>query len=193
MQDKLMLDNLESSLIIITGMAGSGKTTLANKIVEKYKYLLLSMDDYKVELYEKYGFINEVERKRLWNLAKETFCAEIIFYMRQRKTIIVEYPFDETWQDFFDLITKQYQYKSIVIKCDSREFDDIWTSRVKRDLESNKRPKCLTASKYIKDVLYESNNKLSDENREKKRRAYKENKYTSIKGDIIISDKDIKL
>lgn len=187
-----ILENSKSFLIIITGIAASGKSTLANKINKKYKYPLLSMDDYKVDLYEKYGFISESERKRLWNLAKETFCADIISYMRKGQTIIIEYLFDKSWQEFFNYITEQYQYKSIVINCNSRNFDDIWNSRVKRDSECIERPKCLTASKYIKDVLYESNNKLNDEYKEIKRKEYSDNKYTSIVGDIIISDIDIK-
>lgn len=188
--NKNMLQKLKSSLIIVTGIAGSGKSTVANKINKEYGYPLLSMDNFKIELYEKYGFISELERKNLWNLAKETFCAEIISYMRKGQTIIIEYPFDISWQSFFNYVIEQYKYKSIVVNCNSREFDDIWNSRVKRDTESIER-KSLTASKYIKDVLYESNNKLNDNYKEIKRQEYKNNKYTSIIGDFIISDRDI--
>lgn len=193
MGENSVLENVQSTLIIITGMAASGKSTLARKISEKYKYLLLSMDDYKVNIYEKYGFISETERKRLKNLAKETFCADIILYMRKNQTIIIEYPFDQSWQKFFNYITKKYQYKSIIINCNSRYFEDIWNCRVKRDSECIEREKSLTARKYIKDILYESNNKLNDEYKEIKRKEYRDNKYTSIVGDIIISDKDIKI
>ena len=188
-----ILENLHSFLIIVNGMSASGKTTLAKKIQEKYKYPLLSMDDYKVKLYDKYGFVSETERLRLRNIAKETFCAEIILYMRKNQTIIIEYPFNESWQEFFDEIKNQYSYKILVINCDSRDFDDIWNSRVKRDSECINRSISLTASKYIKDKLYESNNKLNDEYKEIMRKEYENNKYTSIKGDIIISDKNLKI
>lgn len=186
-----ILLNLQSTLIIINGMAASGKSTLANRISKKYKYILLSLDDYKMNLYEKYGFISELERKNLYNLAKGTFCADIISYMRKDYTLIIEYPFDKSWQKFFDYILKQYNYKSIVINCNSRNFEDIWASRVNRDSKSPERM-CLTASKYIKDKLYESNNKLNDTYKEVKRKDYKANKYNSIIGDIIISDNDLK-
>lgn len=186
-----MLKNLKSHLIIVTGMAASGKSTLANKISKEYKYPLLSMDDYKVDTYEKYGFVSELERNNLYNLAKETFCADIISYMRKGLTIIIEYPFDISWQSFFDYIIDQYKYKSIIINCNTRDFEDIWNSRVKRDSECINRSKCLTASKYIKDILYESNNKLNDTYKEIKRKEYKDNKYTSISGNISISDRDI--
>lgn len=189
--NKNILLNLESFLIIVTGMASSGKTTLANRISEEYKYPLLSMDDYKVELYEKYGFVSELERNNLRNLAKEVFCADIISYMRKNETIIIEYPFDISWQPFFDYIIEQYKYKSIVINCNSRDFDDIWNSRVKRDSECINRSKSLTASKYVKDIIYESNDKLNDDYKEIKRKEYKDNKYTSIIGNFIISDRDV--
>ena len=188
-----ILENLHSFLIIVNGMSASGKTTLAKKIQEKYKYPLLSMDDYKVKLYDKYGFVSETERLRLRNIAKETFCAEIILYMRKNQTIIIEYPFNESWQEFFDEIKNQYSYKILVINCDSRDFDDIWNSRVKRDSECINRSISLTASKYIKDKLYESNNKLNDDYKEIMRKEYENNKYTSIKGDIIVSDKNLKI
>lgn len=188
-----ILENLHSFLIIVNGMSASGKTTLAKKIQEKYKYPLLSMDDYKVKLYDKYGFVSESERLRLRNIAKETFCAEIILYMRKNQTIIIEYPFNESWQEFFDEIKNQYSYKILVINCDSRDFDDIWNSRVKRDSECINRSISLTASKYIKDKLYVSNNKLNDDYKEIMRKEYENNKYSSIKGDIIVSDKNLKI
>lgn len=186
-----VLKNLKSSLIIVTGVSASGKSTLANKISEEYKYSLLSMDDYKIKFYEKYGFISEFERKSLWNLAKKMFCADIISYVRKSQTIIIEYPFDVSWQSFFDYITKQYKYKTVIINCNSRNFDDIWKSRLKRDLDYTNRSKCLTASKYIKDTLYESNGKLNDNYKEIKKKEYENNKYTSIFGDIVISDREL--
>lgn len=186
-----VLRNLKSSLIIVTGVSASGKSTLANKISEEYKYPLLSMDDYKIKSYEKYGFISEFERKNLWNLAKKMFCADIISYVRKRQTIIIEYPFDVSWQSFFDYITKQYKYKTIIINCNSRNFDDIWNSRLKRDLDYTNRSKCLTASKYIKDTLYEPNEKLNNNYKEIKKKEYENNKYTSIFGNIVISDREL--
>lgn len=186
-----VLRNLKSSLIIVTGVSASGKSTLANKISEEYKYPLLSMDDYKIKFYEKYGFISEFERKNLWNLAKKMFCADIISYVRKRQTIIIEYPFDVSWQSFFDYITKQYKYKTVIINCNSRNFDDIWKSRLKRDLDYTNRSKCLTASRYIKDTLYESNEKLNNNYKEIKKKEYENNKYTSIFGNIVISDREL--
>lgn len=186
-----VLRNLKSSLIIVTGVSASGKSTLANKISEEYKYPLLSMDDYKIKFYEKYGFISEFERKNLWNLAKKMFCTDIISYVRKRQTIIIEYPFDVSWQSFFDYITKQYKYKTVIINCNSRNFDDIWKSRLKRDLDYTNRSKCLTASRYIKDTLYESNEKLNNNYKEIKKKKYENNKYTSIFGNIVISDREL--
>ena len=184
-------ENLNKTLIIISGISSSGKTTYAKKINELYNYEILSLDDYKEYYYEKYGFVSEIERKNLWNLAKKTYIAEIIANCRQNKTIIVEYPFDTSWQVVFYYIKNEYNYDIYIINCNSRNFDDIWNSREDRDSICIDRPKCLTASKYIKGVLYENNGKLNEEYKEKKRMEYINNKYTSLNGDYVISDSKI--
>lgn len=179
-----------SVMIIVTGISASGKSTLANKIKNTFNIPLLSLDDYKVALYEKYGFKNDIERKILRKMAILNMKADIFLLMRENKKFIIEYPFDSTWQEFFDYLVDEYNYKSVIINCNSRSFDDIWNSRIKRESDFEERPKCLTAQAYIKDKLYISNNKLNDDYKEIKRKEYEEGKYTSLKGNIILDDKN---
>lgn len=193
MQKRLkdILKNIKS-IVIISGISASGKTTLAHKIQSQTGYDVLSLDDYKVKWYEKYGFMNEFERKNLWNMAKYEFQADIIQSMRNGINIIVEYTFDKTWQEFFDLASQQYGYKTIVINCDSRKFDDIWKSRVSRDSDSSQRPICLTAKVYEKGKRYESNGKLCEEYKETKHKDYIQKKYSSLHGNYVFRDNEVK-
>lgn len=180
----------EKTLIIVTGISASGKTTLATKLKEKLKFKYFALDTYKTMMYEQYGFYNETERSILWNLSKNLFELDILKEMRKGKNLILDYPFDKSWNSFFESVSKTYDYTIIVINCNTRCFDDIWESRVSRD-SSNKREKCLTAQAYIKNRLYESNNKLNDEYREIKRQEYINEKYTQIKGDKILTDLEV--
>lgn len=189
-----ILKNELDMVIIVTGISCSGKTTLAKKLGERYGYNVLSLDDYKVELYEKYGFLNETERCNLWDTARNLFCADIIKRCRGGETFIVEYPFDYTWREFFDYLKEQYETTLFVVNCNSRSFNDIWNSRVLRDgsLNDEVRPLCLTASKYIKDSVYESNEKLNTNYKGKKHAEYMDGKYTCIVGDYVVSDDVLK-
>ncbi len=175
-------------LIIITGISSAGKTTLGNKIKNETKLHLLSLDTYKVDAYEKYGFKNNEEKQILRNMAICQMKGDMILLMREGKSLIIEYPFDNTWQIFFDYIVKEYNYKSVIINCNSRPFEDIWNSRANRDNNFNIRPKCLTAKAYIKDKLYQSSDKINDNYKQLKYQEYINNKYTSLKGDYIFNE-----
>lgn len=175
-------------LYIISGISASGKTTLAKTMQEKLNCKLFSLDLYKEQVYEEYGFKNEIERITLWNMAKYKFQAEITTIARNQENIIVEYPFDVTWQEFFNYLSDKYNYILVIVNCMTRNFDDIWKSRVERDCNQDLRPLCLTAKAYIKNELYESNDKINDNYKTKKGLEYFESKYTSLDGDYIISD-----
>lgn len=181
----------KNTLIIFTGMSATGKTTLAGMLKEKYTNIkYLALDDFKESVYEQYGFCNDSERKVLWNLAKQMFQIALTKEMRESNIIIVDYAFDKSWNEFFENMSKTYRYKRVVVNFNTRDFESVWESRVNRD-ESSERPKCLTASAYIKDKLYVSNGKINDEYKEVKRKEYEEGKYTNIEGDIVISDKKL--
>lgn len=177
-------------LLIITGIAASGKSTLAEKLGKKYNFSVLSFDSYKIKVYEQYGFLNETERLLMRDLAICRFKATIIELARYSKPIIVEYPFDSSWQEFFDFISQQYNYNNIVINCNTRDFNEIWNSRVTRDSDFTTREKCLTASVYVKDKLYKSNDKLNAAYKEIKRKEYESGKYTSLQGHCVFTDKE---
>lgn len=51
-----ILSSINGLLIIVSGVSSSDKTTLANGLGKKYHYKVLSMDKYKVGIYEEYGF-----------------------------------------------------------------------------------------------------------------------------------------
>ena len=118
------------------------------------------------------------------------FKASIIELARCSKPVIVEYPFDSSWQEFFNFIGQQYDYSILVVNCNTRDFDEIWDSRVARDSDFTMREKCLTASVYVKDKLYESDGKLNDSYKEVKRKEYESGKHTSLQGNRVFTDKE---
>lgn len=182
-----MID-VKHCLVICTGISASGKTTYAENLCRTKGIQMLSLDDFKVEAYEEFGFTSEFERLNLRQLAICKFKAELINIMRTGNSVVVEYPFDSSWQEFFDTVSKEYKYKTIVVKFDTLDFKEIWQRRVQRDsnpLENN-RHISLIASKYIKGQLFENDGDLCAEHKEEIRKQYKSGERTCLIGDIVL-------
>ena len=184
------MTNREKTLIIITGISSSGKTTLAKQLNEKYGLQTYSLDDYKVQCYEKTGFYNEQERLILRQQAIQNFKTDIIKHIRTGSSLVCEYPFTLEWQEFFDYIKEYYKYNIIVVNCNTKPFEDIWNLRIRRDRELIDRHPSLTASAYIKyKTFVPAVTKFTAEYKQLKEQEYITDKYCKLSGDFVISDK----
>lgn len=139
-------------LVVISGVSGCGKTTLAKKLAAKHKIYVLSVDDCKAELGMQYGFLTEFEKKIFNDTAKESFKLQCITQIRTQKSIIVEYPFSQDWQSFFSECARSYGYKLIVINLVAKDFDSIYKIRMERDKQSD-RPRVLLSDVWIPDRM----------------------------------------
>ena len=91
-------------IILITGASHTGKTLLAQKLLEKYKYPYLSIDHLKMGLIrsgqtELTPYDDDKLTAYLWNILKEMIKTAI----KNGQNLIIEgcyIPFD--WQDSFD-------------------------------------------------------------------------------------------
>ena len=139
-------------LVVISGVSGCGKTTLAKKLAMKYHIHILSLDACKAELGIKFGFLTEFEKKIFNDAAKENFKLQCITQIRTQESIIVEYPFSQDWQSFFSECARSYGYKLIVINLVAENFDSIYKIRMERDKQSY-RPKVLLSDVWIPDKM----------------------------------------
>lgn len=146
--------NANGELIILSGPAGSGKSVLSAQLSLRTLIEVISLDDVKVEKYKQYGFITETERKLIRQLAVREFCARVIDHVITGKSMIVEYPFEEKWNEFFQYISTEYHYKLILVKCE-RPLEDLLNESVKRYSELTKREPCLISEKYLSDEAYQ--------------------------------------
>lgn len=124
-----------NKLIIITGVSGTGKTTLAKALNKKLENsILLSYDEFSEKIYDMIGFKNKEQKKHLYYLKIEMY-KKLIEECMQRKDeiIILEKPFKIEWRDFFKDLSYKYEYQVYTINIFAKDFQTIWNRLLKRE------------------------------------------------------------
>ncbi len=144
-------------IILIAGSSHTGKTLLAQKLLEKYKYPYLSIDHLKMGLIRSKNTmltVNDDEKltKYLWNIVKEIIKTNI----ENKQNIIIEgcyIPFDYK-KDFVDKDLKEIKYICLIMKEEyiKKKFDDI--IKYENIIEKRKYAEDINIDQLIKDNNY---------------------------------------
>lgn len=142
-----------NKLIIITGVSGTGKTNLANILYEKIENsILLSYDKLSENIYDLVGFKDKSQKKQL-QLLNERIYKDLIEQCMKRKdsVIILEKPFRIEWKEFFEKLSRKYEYEVYTINMFSKNFETIWKRLKKREMSKKDRhPSHYLNSYYLK-------------------------------------------
>ena len=100
------------NLILITGIPGSGKTTISQKLSRELGIKRISKDEFKLDYYEKYGFASNEEKHELDKLAEEQVYREIFCSAKSGTDLIVD-----KWYVDTDIIIQQVPKHVMNIIC----------------------------------------------------------------------------
>ena len=100
------------NLILITGIPGSGKTTISQKLSRELRIKRISKDGFKLDYYEKYGFASNEEKHELDKLAEEQVYQEIVYRAQSGTDLIVD-----KWYVDTDIIIQQVPKHVMNIIC----------------------------------------------------------------------------
>lgn len=93
-------------IIVLTGAPATGKSSLAIAISKRTKIQYISKDEIKVTLFEKHGFTNHDEKKKLSLLSEELLIKEIANKIIHDEDIIVDNNF-KTFNALRDIVIEQ--------------------------------------------------------------------------------------
>lgn len=139
-----------NKLIIITGISGTGKTTLAKTLYNKIENsTVLSYDELSESIYDIVGFKNINEKRTLQLLNEDMYKRLIEESMKRKdKVIILDKPFRKEWRDFFASLTEKYSYKVYTINMFAESFDIVWKRLLKREKSKKERHPSHYLSSY---------------------------------------------
>ena len=167
-------------LIIVTGISGSGKSTVSNYIYEYYKNsTIISMDVLKENIYDLVGFNNYEQKQNLKLIIYNTFMDLLDECMKRNdENIIIEYPFNNNWENKFKKLVDKYNYKAITIKIKGKDYDTIFRRLDNSNNSTKRHPShSLTCYNLKEKDKYKSTNELDYE---ELKSDYETDKYTSI-------------
>ena len=115
-------------LIIISGISGTGKTTLAKKMYQKLENsTLISLDILAENIYDIMGFKDKSQKKSLRLIYRKVYKMLIEEAMkRDDEVVIVEYPFKKEWITFFEKMISKYNYQVYTMHLFAKDFETIW-------------------------------------------------------------------
>lgn len=133
-------------LIIFTGLPASGKSSIATIIAQDLSIPYYSKDDYKISLYEKYGFKSHDEKRKLGLLSEEMLMEQI----RNSITLNCDIIIDNNFKDFEEIKKMKTLNKKCKIVCINLVANpNLLAKRYNQRIESgNRHPALYTLDIY---------------------------------------------
>lgn len=134
-------------LIIMTGAPASGKSSIAEDVGKKIGVDVISKDEFKIELFEKYGFTSHAEKKKLSIQGEKIMYDTIKKYVEQNTDLIVDNNFKH-----FNVVREilSQAHIDVEVKCIYCIADyDILAKRYNERISSgNRHPALYTLNQY---------------------------------------------
>ncbi len=129
---------MKQMLILLAGYPGTGKSYLANMLIEHFPELqILSPDDVKEEYWDRYGFRNLDEKEKLIKLSWQEYYRRMEDAFTEHKSLISDYPFSHKQKGQLESISAKYHYKVVTIRLVG-DIGVLYERQRRRDLDNSR-------------------------------------------------------
>ena len=77
-------------LILVMGLPASGKTTIAKRLANEFGLHYIGKDEYKIKMYEEYGFSSTEEKKALDDRSEEMMYSDLHSLMGRENIVVFD-------------------------------------------------------------------------------------------------------
>src|SRR5690349_4109605 len=129
----------KSVLILVTGLPGTGKTTLSHKLEPLLGVPLVNKDALKEILFDDIGIGD-----RKWSMKLGVATYNLLYYlieqhMKSGQTLMVESPFDPKYNDdYFTALQKKHDFYCVQVLCHTN--GDLLAERFWERQKTNRHP-----------------------------------------------------
>ena len=89
-KNKILRGNGRVNIVVVSGVPGSGKSSLSKAIANAFNYDRVSKDEEQVKLFEEYGFISHDEKLKWVQESEETVLKIIREHIQMGKDLVVD-------------------------------------------------------------------------------------------------------
>lgn len=144
---------MKKTIVLLAGYPATGKSYLCQKILERMpQFHVVSQDDMKEELFDRYGFDNMEEKiqieKESWKLYYKAMEEEL----KQGNSMISDYPFSDKQKGRIQTLAEQYHYQVVTLRLIG-DLDVLFQRSLKRDLDPKRHLSHLVSKYHKGDVL----------------------------------------
>lgn len=129
---------MKQTLLLLAGYPGTGKSFLANMIMNKISaFVLCSPDDIKETYWDAYGFQSLNEKENLISRSWVTYYQQLECYFVDNKSVISDYPFSEKQKNKLNELTSINKVQIMTIRLVG-DITTLFERQKKRDIESTR-------------------------------------------------------
>ena len=126
---------MKKTIVLLAGYPATGKSYLCRQILQKLPdFVVVSQDEMKEELFDRFGFDNMEEKIQIENRSWELYYETMEHHLKVGNSVISDYPFSEKQKGRIAALADAYGYQVVTYRLIG-DLDVLYERSRKRDLD----------------------------------------------------------
>lgn len=144
---------MKKTIVLLAGYPATGKSYLCRQILQKLPdFVVVSQDEMKEELFDRFGFDNMEEKIQIENRSWELYYETMEHHLKVGNSVISDYPFSEKQKGRIAALADAHGYQVVTYRLIG-DLDVLYERSRKRDLDPGRHLSHLVSCYHKGDVL----------------------------------------